>query len=118
MKVQKAKPKDKPVTLFDGGGLFLMVTPTGGKLWRFKYRFEGKAKLLALGSYPEISLLNVRQRRDEARRLLAQGIDPSADRKAQKQAILQEIETFWRIRSKPAPHSAGRQHPIPEHASR
>ena len=94
MKVQKAKPKDKPVTLFDGGGLFLMVTPTGGKLWRFKYRFEGKAKLLALGSYPEISLLNVRQRRDEARRLLAQGIDPSADRKAQKQAILQEIETF------------------------
>ncbi|MDD5343044.1 MAG: Arm DNA-binding domain-containing protein, partial [Smithella sp.] len=76
IKVQKAKPKDKPVTLFDGGGLFLMVTPTGGKLWRFKYRFEGKAKLLALGSYPEISLLNVRQRRDEARRLLAQGIDP------------------------------------------
>ena len=49
MKVQKAKSKDKTVTLFDGGGLFLMVTPSGGKLWRFKYRYDGKQKLLAFG---------------------------------------------------------------------
>ena len=57
MKVQKAKSKDKPVTLFDGGGLFLLVTPSGGKLWRFKYRYNSKPKLLAFGTYPEISLL-------------------------------------------------------------
>jgi len=55
MKVQKARTKDKTTTLFDGGGLFLMVTPSGGKLWRFKYRYEGKQKLLAFGSYPVLS---------------------------------------------------------------
>jgi len=94
MKIQKAKPKDKSITLFDGGGLFLMVTPTGGKLWRFKYRFDGKEKKLAFGSYPEISLLDARKRRDEARSQLAHGIDPGAVRKAQKQANIQETETF------------------------
>ena len=94
MKVQKAKSKDKPVTLFDGGGLFLMVTPTGGKLWRFKYRYDGKQKLLALGAYPKISLLDARQKREEARRQLAHDIDPGAVRKAQKQANIQETETF------------------------
>ena len=73
MKIQKAKSKDKPVTLFDGGGLFLMITPTGGKLWRFKYRFDGKEKKLAFGTYPEISLLGARKRRDEARSQLAHG---------------------------------------------
>lgn len=94
MKVQKAKSKDKPVTLFDGGGLFLMITPTGGKLWRFKYRFDGKEKKLAFGSYPEISLLDARRRRDEARAQIAHGIDPGAVRKAQKQAKIEETETF------------------------
>ena len=94
MKVLKAKPQDKPVSLFDGGGLYLLVTLTGGKLWRFKYRFEGKEKKLALGAYPEISLLDARQRRDDARRLIANGIDPGAVRKAQKQANIQETETF------------------------
>ena len=94
MKIQKAKSKDKNVTLFDGGGLFLMVTPTGGKLWRFKYRYDGKQKLLAFGTYPEISLLDARKRRDEARSQLAHGIDPGAVRKAKKQANIQETETF------------------------
>lgn len=94
MKVLKAKPKDKPVSLFDGGGLYLLVTPSGGKLWRFKYRFDKHEKKLALGAYPEISLLDARQRRDEARRQLAHGIDPGAIRKAQKQANIQETETF------------------------
>lgn len=93
MKIQKAKAKDKPVTLFDGGGLFLMVTPSGGKLWRFKYRFEGKEKKIAFGSYPEISLLDARQRRDDARKLLAKNVDPSAVRKAQKQAQVEDTET-------------------------
>ena len=71
MKVQKAKSKEKAFALFDGGGLFLLVTPSGGKLWRFKYRYNGKPKLLALGTYPEISLLDARKRRDDARGLLA-----------------------------------------------
>ncbi len=94
LKVQKAKPKDKPVSLFDGGGLYLLVTPSGGKLWRFKYRFDKQEKKLALGSYPEISLLDARKRREDARKLLANGIDPGAVRKAQKQAHAEEMETF------------------------
>jgi integrase len=93
MKVQKSKAKDKPVTLFDGGGLFLMVTPSGGKLWRFKYRYDGKQKLLAFGSYPATSLLDARRRRDDARRLLANSVDPGAIRKAQKQAKVEDTET-------------------------
>ncbi len=94
MKVQKTKQKNKRVTLFDGGGLFLLVTPSGGKLWRFKYRFEGKEKLLAFGSYPEISLMDARHRRDDARKLLANNVDPGAVRKAQKQAKVEETATF------------------------
>jgi integrase len=94
MKVQKAKSKDKPISLFDGGGLYLLISPSGGKLWRFKYRFNNKEKKLALGSYPEISLQDARQRREDARRLLANDVDPDAVRKAQKQAKTEETETF------------------------
>ena len=94
MKIRNAKSLGKFYKLTDSGGLYLHVTEKGGKLWRFKYRFAGKYKLLALGSYPEISLLDARQSRDEARRQLAKGIDPSAARRAQKQATIQEIETF------------------------
>jgi len=94
MQVARVKPQAKQITLFDGGGLFLLVTPTGGKLWRLKYRFEGKGKLLALGSYPEISLMEARRRRDEARKNIAHGVDPAVLRKAQKQADTEETETF------------------------
>jgi hypothetical protein len=94
MKIQKAKPKDKNYSLFDGGGLFVLVTPTGGKLWRFKYRFDGKHKLLALGSYPEITLQAAREKREDARRNLANGIDPGEVKKAQKKADEQEGDTF------------------------
>ena len=94
MKVLRAKPQDRAVFIFDGGGLYLLVTPSGGKLWRFKYRFDGKEKLLAFGTYPEISLLDARQKRDEARRQLAKNIDPGTVRKAQKQADNQAEETF------------------------
>jgi hypothetical protein len=71
-----------------------MVTPSGGRLWHFKYRFDSKEKKLALGTYPEISLADARLRRDEARRQIAQGIDPGAVRKAQKQAKTEDTETF------------------------
>lgn len=84
--IQKAQTSDKPLRLFDGGGLYLEVTPTGGKWWRLKYRFDGKEKRLSLGVYPDTSLRLARTRRDEARKLLAEGIDPSENRKAQKTA--------------------------------
>lgn len=84
--IQKAKIGDKTLRLFDGGGLYLELTPTGGKWWRLKYRFDGKEKRLSLGVYPEVSLRLARARRDDARKLLAEGIDPSENRKAQKTA--------------------------------
>lgn len=87
--IRNAKPGAKPVKLFDERGLFLLVTPAGGKWWRLKYRFEGKEKLLSLGTYPDVSLKDARERRDSARKQLADGIDPSHSRKAQK-ALHQE----------------------------
>ncbi len=71
IQIQKAAPVAKPIRLFDGGGLYLEISPTGGKLWRFKYRFDGKEKRLALGKYPEISLAVARKRREAARELIA-----------------------------------------------
>ncbi len=84
--VRNAKPGAKPAKLFDGRGLFLIVTPAGGKWWRFRYSFNRKEKLLALGTYPDVSLASARQRRDEARTLLSSGIDPGEQRKAAKAA--------------------------------
>ncbi len=84
VKVRTAKPHDTEYKIFDGGGLFLLVTPSGGKLWHFKYRFVNKERKLTFGPYPEISLADARQQRDEAGKRLAHGIDPGAVRKAQK----------------------------------
>ncbi|WP_445005480.1 tyrosine-type recombinase/integrase [Halomonas mongoliensis] len=84
--VRNAKPREKPYKLSDGGGMYLEVTPKGGTYWRLKYRHNGKEKRLALGVYPETSLAQAREQRDEARRQLAQGIDPSAARQAEKRA--------------------------------
>jgi len=85
-KARTAKPQAKEYKLFDGGGLYLLVTPTGGKLWRMKYRFADKEKQLAFGSYPEMSLADARQRREDARKLLTNGVDPGEIKKAQKAA--------------------------------
>lgn len=82
--VRNAKPGVKPVKISDERGLHLMVTPSGGKLWRFRYAFSGKEKLLSLGAYPDVSLAGARDRRDQARKQLANGIDPSEQRKAAK----------------------------------
>lgn len=84
--IRSAKANTKPRRMFDGHGLYLEITPSGGKYWRLKYRFAGKEKRLALGVYPQISLKKARDRRDEARKLLADGIDPSQHRKSQKAA--------------------------------
>lgn len=94
VKVRTIKPSSKEVKLFDGGGLFLLVTPTGGKLWHLKYRIDGKEKKLTLGAYPDVSLLEARHKRDHARALVANGVDPSNTKKAQKVADTQETETF------------------------
>lgn len=85
---KKAKPQDKPYKMADGGGLYLLVAPTGGKLWRLKYRVGGKEKLLSLGSYPDVSLARAREKQAEARKLLADGIDPSTHRKETKQSAM------------------------------
>lgn len=81
-----AKPSDKQQKLFDGGGLYLLITPENGWLWRLKYRYEGKEKLLALGRFPEISLKRARELRDEAKRQLARGIDPNVKRREDAEA--------------------------------
>lgn len=93
--IQTAKPKDKPYKLSDGGGLYLLVTPAGGKLWRLKYRFDGKEMLLAIGKYPDIALIEARAAADNARNQLANGINPAAAKqqaKAERKAAL--LNTF------------------------
>lgn len=84
--LKTAKPQEKPYRLSDSGGLYIEVAPSGGKWWRLKYRFEGKEKRLSLGTYPEVSLKDARERRDEARKLVAAGVDPSVHRQATKAA--------------------------------
>ena len=90
--VKTAKAGAKPIKLFDGGGLYLLVNPGGSRLWRFKYRVDGKEKLLAIGPYPDLSLAEARERRDEARKQLAAGIDPGSARKAAKAARIEEAD--------------------------
>ena len=88
--IRNAKPKSSPYKLFDGDGLFMLATPAGGKLWRLKYRLGGKEKLLSLGVYPGVSLKEARRRRDEARELIAKGIDPGEQKKQAKAAAVAE----------------------------
>ncbi|KVO28920.1 Arm DNA-binding domain-containing protein [Burkholderia ubonensis] len=82
--IEQAQSAEKPKKLFDGGGLYLLVTPEGGKYWRLKYRFGGKEKRLAFGVYPKVTLEVARERRDAARALLAEGVDPGEIRKQQR----------------------------------
>ncbi|BBJ94691.1 Arm DNA-binding domain-containing protein [Xanthomonas campestris pv. campestris] len=82
--VRNATPADKPVRLFDGGGLYVEISPKGAKLWRWKYRFGGKEKRLALGVYPEVSLAEVRAQHLEARKVLRSGIDPGEKRRVDR----------------------------------
>lgn len=97
LQVKKAKVTDKPQKLSDGGGLYLLVQANGAKYWRLKYRFMGVEKVLALGVYPDISLSDARERREVARKLLANGADPSAVKKAQKAASVALTENSFEI---------------------
>ncbi|MDR5785956.1 integrase arm-type DNA-binding domain-containing protein [Caballeronia sp. LP003] len=84
LKIRNAKPTDKQQKLFDERGLYLLVTPAGGKWWRLKYRFGGKEKSLSMGVFPDVGLKEARERRDAARKLLANGVDPGIERKVQR----------------------------------
>lgn len=95
--IRNAKPKEKPYKLADEKGLFLLVHPNGGRYWRFKYRFVGKEKLLALGVYPDVSLKEARERRDNARKQVAADIDPGQHRKALKAAKATCAENSFEI---------------------
>ena len=99
-KIRQAKAPEKPAKLTDDRGLFLLLAPSGGRWWRFKYHFAGKEKLLSLGTYPDVSLAKAREARDDARRLLASGVDPSAARQQEKrekaEASANDFETVAR----------------------
>ncbi|KTS32087.1 tyrosine-type recombinase/integrase [Pantoea dispersa] len=84
IQIRRAKPQEKPYTLSDGLGLALLINPDGSKGWRFRYRFNDKAKLMSFGSYSLVSLAEAREKRDVARKQVANGIDPVEERKAQK----------------------------------
>ena len=94
--IDGAKPTDKPYKLADGGGLCLLIAPSGAKLWRWRYRLDGKEKMMALGEYPLITLKEARERHSEVRRTLAGGIDPMAERKAEGEAKQQESRDLER----------------------
>ncbi|AHW95850.1 tyrosine-type recombinase/integrase [Enterobacter asburiae] len=94
IKVRSAKPQEKEYTLVDGDGMFLLIHPNGSKYWRFRFRFGGKQHLMAFGVYPETSLADARQKREEARRLVAAGIDPREHKRAVKEEQAKEVITF------------------------
>jgi integrase len=94
--IRNAKPQEKPVKLFDGDGLYLLIKPTGSRLWRYKYRAGGRENLISFGSYPEVSLKDARERREDARRLILSGGDPSAQRQAQRAARADTFEALAR----------------------
>lgn len=96
LEIKRAKQRENPYRITDGGGLYLLVTLVGCKLWQWKYRFEGKEKLMSFGKYPDVPLGVARQRHADGRRLLASGIDPMAHRKEQKAAKRSAAENSFR----------------------
>lgn len=103
--IRKAKPKDQPYRIADAGGLFLYVTPAGGKHWRMRYRFVGKEKTLTFGPYPQVSLAEAREARDAAKAVLREGLDPAVVKRHEQQAL--QTDTFenlareWHERTTP-----------------
>lgn len=95
--INNAKPADKPYVLTDERGLSIQVQPNGGKWWRFRYRFDGKPKMLSLGVYPDTSLKDAREKRDEARKLLASGVDPSEHRKAKRASTAERASDSFEV---------------------
>lgn len=95
---KNAKPSDKSQKLFDGQGLYLEITPAGNKLWRYKYRYNGKENRLALGAYPEVSLSEAREKHSLARKLISEGMDPSLERKKKRADLVENAtNTFEKV---------------------
>ena len=94
--ISAAKPREKAFKLADGGGLYLLVTPAGSRWWRLRFRVRGTEKMLSLGTFPDVPLKLARERRDRARRDLANGIDPSAKRRTEKMASSDTFEAIAR----------------------
>jgi hypothetical protein len=93
--IRQAKPRDRIYKLSDRNGLHIQITPNDSKLWRWQYRFPGKQKMLAMGAYPDVSLKAAREKLHEHRKVLAHGVDPSAERKAAKrQARIEAADSF------------------------
>lgn len=98
LQIKRAKPKEKSYKLSDGNGLFLLITPSGGKLWRWKYRFNGQEKSLSIGKYPQISLVQARQEAEIARKQLANGISPAdAKQEAKAQQKTAQMNCFENV---------------------
>ena len=97
MMVKNAKPKTKPYKLSDGGGLHLYVKPNGSRLWRFRYRFDEKEKTLSIGPFPLVSLLEAREARDDAKRLLLEGVDPMVEKKKKKLTTIQNYQNTFKF---------------------
>ena len=98
LKIRKAKNREKPYKLADGGGLFLLVKPNGSKLWQQKYRFLGEERLLSHGSYPAVSLAQARLKREKAHVVLAEGRDPAVQKRLDDiEAETQARTTFWLV---------------------
>src|SRR5579863_4795555 len=95
-RIRAARPKERAYKLFDERGLFMLVSPTGGRLWRFRYRLGGVEKLLTLGAYPDVTLKRAREKRDDARKLVADGVDPSAKRQAERATHAETFEAIAR----------------------
>jgi hypothetical protein len=94
--IRNAKLRSTPFKLYDGSGLYLLLKPSGSKLWRFKYQLDGREKLIGLGHYPDVALKDAREKRDEARRLLASSVAPAEKRKAERLALPDTFEAIAR----------------------
>lgn len=95
MVIKKAKPREKVYSLGDGNGLSLIVEPNGSKGWRFRYQFNGKSKMISLGIYPVITLNEAREKRDSARKLVANGTDPAEARKEERDKASIRYASRW-----------------------
>ena len=97
VKVRVAKPQSRPYKLSDGRGLHLLVHPSGGRYWQVRYRFAGKEKTVSLGSYPELSLAEARDRCNEVRRQVRDGLDPTFEKKREKLGLLERNQKTFRV---------------------
>src|ERR1700722_18595951 len=94
--VMGVEPSNRPKRISDGRGMYLEISPAGGRLWRLKFRFAGKENCMSLGAYPDVSLAKARQRREAARRLIADGVNPVERRRAQKALLAESTKNSFK----------------------